>query len=162
VTVADPCGYGGATGCFRYSWTHLEYRMSKLPQTGQLWCWTSKVVSQAKQTYAVSPDPARPDTSFALSKTPITTTVTLTWWTNKKGDDCLRHFFALLSCGFPTRLAIVLAVDGDATGPVRVAEFLWSSQCIDLRTGDVNSTVGRRRRHRPRLAPPGGRSSPRR
>lgn len=50
--------------------------MSKPPQTGQEWCWTSKEVSQPRQMYgsASLPESVRPDTDFALSSTPIATT----------------------------------------------------------------------------------------
>lgn len=59
-----------------HSCIHFERRTSKLPQAGQLWCWTSKTVSHARQTYGscFSSSSERPDTSLALSSTPITTT----------------------------------------------------------------------------------------
>jgi len=41
-----------------------------------------------------------PDTAFALSITPIATTVTTKPGTNKKGGDCLRHFVPFASGGY--------------------------------------------------------------
>ena len=97
-----------------HSVTHFDRRTSKLPQTGQLWCWTSNGVSQARQMYGGSSLPSEiPDTSFALSRTPIATTSILRDGGNKKRVDSLRHFLPVPSRGLP-----VCAAPVSVTAPV--------------------------------------------
>ena len=48
--------------------------MSYVPQTGQVWYWTSKRVSQFRHVYGSDSGDDNPVARLALSKTPIVTT----------------------------------------------------------------------------------------
>ncbi len=91
--------------------------MSYPPQTGQEWYWISKALRQDRQTYGCRSAVPNPETTFALSKTPIDDHVNRTRHGGIKTGDRSRHFTRLES---PDLFAETGPVDGTVRSRIRV------------------------------------------